>query len=308
MSDHLILSYWGLWVKQIKFGLWIFKWNGGTGTDLWSLVISCRTWSNDMDLCAGGLGWLLGKGFSPGGWMETETGSPGQWEQPQAWQSSGSVWTTFSGTGRDCWGVLCRVRSWTWCSLVVISSLRVVSDLGFVLLKPNPGLGSCSCTDPQCQAGHMSLQRAVPCAHLAPHGSTILGALCKWVGKNPCQRGMGTVAAVQRKASGHLAFLLGAGSDFFVLWTCSLLWNRIAQIIQTQSWGLCHAASWPGGWMWIQCGFRVHRQLGQRNHSSWCCWFWCDVEKDKVSARRGESELGKTQGKIWEKCEALAVP
>lgn len=35
---------------------------------------------------------------------------------------------------------------------------------------------------------------------------------------------------------------------------------------------------------------------------------WCDVEKGKVSARREESEVGKTQGKIWGKCEALSVP
>lgn len=35
---------------------------------------------------------------------------------------------------------------------------------------------------------------------------------------------------------------------------------------------------------------------------------WCDVEKGKVSARRGESELGNTQGKIWGQCEVLSVP
>lgn len=50
----------------------------------------------------------------------------------------------------------------------------------------------------------------------------------------------------------------------------------------------------------------MHRQLGQRIRSSCGCWFCCDVEKSEVSAR--ESELGKTQGKVWGKCEALSVP
>lgn len=94
--------------------------------------------------------------------------------------------------------------------------------MGFVLLKPDPGLGPWAAAlaltlVPGFETGHMSLERAVPCAHLDPHGISVLGALHKWVGKSPCQRGLGTVAAVQRKASGHPAFLLGAGSDFFVL-------------------------------------------------------------------------------------------
>lgn len=66
------------------------------------------------------------------------------------------------------------------------------------------------------ETGQVPLEGAEPCAHLAPHGSSIL-SLHKWVGKSLCQRGLGTVAAVQRKASGHSAFLLGAGRDFFVL-------------------------------------------------------------------------------------------
>lgn len=52
----------------------------------------------------------------------------------------------------------------------------------------------------------------------------------------------------------------------------------------------------------------MHHQLGQRNRSSCSYWFWCDVEKGKVSARGGESEVGKTQGRIWGKCEASSVP
>lgn len=60
------------------------------------------------------------------GWLGT--GSPGQWLQHQAWQSSSSIWTGLRGTRCDSGGVLCRGRrltQWPW---------RHLSNSGYSLI------------------------------------------------------------------------------------------------------------------------------------------------------------------------------
>lgn len=44
----------------------------------------------------GGLGWVLGRGFSPRRWLSTATGFPEKWSQPQAWQNSRNIWPMLS--------------------------------------------------------------------------------------------------------------------------------------------------------------------------------------------------------------------
>lgn len=51
----------------------------GSGTDLFSLGTSGRSWGNDMKQCQGRFRLEMTKSLSSRGWMSTETGPPEKW-------------------------------------------------------------------------------------------------------------------------------------------------------------------------------------------------------------------------------------
>jgi len=95
----------------------------------WALLFgdSDRTWVKGMELCQGGPGGGWGKVLHQKavGMALAAQGSG------HSCQSSGSLWTTLSDTGFECWAALCGARGWTLWSLCVPSNLGYSAILWF---------------------------------------------------------------------------------------------------------------------------------------------------------------------------------
>lgn len=111
------------------------------------------------------------KFFSPRGCLGTETGAPGQWPQPQTWQSSGNVWTMLSDTWWDCWAV----RGQELDSVILVDPFWLAYSV-ILWYLPLLGTGIELCQVPG--ASGLSLHRtAFPSVHSHPVWAPALGKL-----------------------------------------------------------------------------------------------------------------------------------